>query len=848
MITGSKSKKSSNPVDQDATLRTQSTIRQLHLISSGEIKGPPYRNITGTKDQYLSTYFDDTPVRYVNNGVVSNNFGQNIALYYRTGSIDQPTIPGFEEVGQMTSVGATVVFGSDTAVANPVTRTCSAQSVGALVELTFPQGLGQQTNDGARSLAVELDISTKLSSSSIWTSVLRPAFNDLSKSSTSITYRISRPVGVGTWQFRVTRITPDHKDKQTSTVQVEAYTELYEGTTYDGFAIVGVAADATSLSDSKIPTMGFEFDGIILQVPSNYTPGYYDGENNWVNPVYTGTWDGTFKRAWTNNPVWVLYHALTDPYDGEGVPANAIDRYNFYSVAQYCDELVTTNIDGVDVSVPRYRFNWQFIESEPGFKQYQTIASSFNSIIVWSQSGGIALSTDRLKIPKKVIARSDVIDETGIIWRGEDLSNLNTVVNVTWYDPSNSYKADIVTISADEYYGTTSYSDKYGYNTADIVAIGCTDKAQAIRLGRQTLDNTLINKTVVSFEMSHNGYDLNVGDVIIVHDPAVVGTEYSSILVSATATTITLQDPIAVASGTTIRINSPVGIITATATATSSSTIITHGGYTGGVVSDLIPGVTVLATTKYGTFMITDMDKDYEKETIKVVARQYTPSIYSRIDGNLSITLPQDNQSVYFVSIPVELSFEPELINVNNSIKRNLIVRWGLKEQEQAASYVVDWACGSLSGSIDTTTQYATIQDLPMGDVRVSVTAVGLAGNISKAATGTYSFVESETPTSLIYPPINLMSNGVNFVTPDCNITWEYNPQNDNTAIMDYKLEILDGNTVLRTTYIPHIPGTTKYNYLYTYAANIGDGGPRRSFGVRVYSRRPNKNLSSPLT
>ena len=125
MITGSKGKGGSNPVDQDATLRTQSTIKQLHLISAGEIKGPPYRNVSGSRDPYLSTYFNDTPVRYNNNGIVANNFGAAIAIDYRTGSLDQSQISGFEDVGQITSVGSTIVHGSATALPNPITRTCS---------------------------------------------------------------------------------------------------------------------------------------------------------------------------------------------------------------------------------------------------------------------------------------------------------------------------------------------------------------------------------------------------------------------------------------------------------------------------------------------------------------------------------------------------------------------------------------------------------------------------------------------------------------------------------------------------------------------------------------------------
>jgi predicted phage tail protein len=53
--------------------------------------------------------------------------------------------------------------------------------------------------------------------------------------------------------------------------------------------------------------------GRIISVPSNYDPTTRD---------YTGTWDGTFKSEWTDNPAWVYYDICTNDRFGLG---NLID-------------------------------------------------------------------------------------------------------------------------------------------------------------------------------------------------------------------------------------------------------------------------------------------------------------------------------------------------------------------------------------------------------------------------------------------------------------------------------------------------------------------------------------------
>jgi predicted phage tail protein len=60
---------------------------------------------------------------------------------------------------------------------------------------------------------------------------------------------------------------------------------------------------------TNIPQRAYDLWGRIIQVPSNYDV---------TDRSYTGTWDGTFKPSWTNNPAWIFYDICTNTRYGLG--------------------------------------------------------------------------------------------------------------------------------------------------------------------------------------------------------------------------------------------------------------------------------------------------------------------------------------------------------------------------------------------------------------------------------------------------------------------------------------------------------------------------------------------------
>ena len=83
--------------------------------------------------------------------------------------------------------------------------------------------------------------------------------------------------------------------------------------------------------------------------------------------LYSGTWTGEFKKAWSQNPAWIIYYLLTNKEHGLGIPSQFVDKWSFYSAAQYYDDVnpetgrfnasIKNNASGGNEHNPRGKYN-----------------------------------------------------------------------------------------------------------------------------------------------------------------------------------------------------------------------------------------------------------------------------------------------------------------------------------------------------------------------------------------------------------------------------------------------------------------------------------------------------------
>jgi predicted phage tail protein len=370
--------------------------------------------------------------------------------------------------------------------------------------------------------------------------VYAPVYTDVITGKTTSKYQraytIPLPTGAE-WDIRVRRITAD---STTSALQNktfwDSYTEIIDGKlTYPNSAIIGMKIDAKQFS--RIPVRGFEIRGIKVQIPSNYNP---------LTREYTGTWDGTFTVAWTDNPAWVFYDIVTNERYGLGelITEDMVDKWGLYTIAQYCDVMIADGFGGIE---PRFTCNLYLQTREQAYTVISNIASIFRAMNYWASST-VYVSQDAPKEVTQIFSPANIIDGN-FSYSGSSGKVRHTVALITWNDPQENYLPKV------EYVSDNESIARYGIIQTQLVAIGCTSRGQAARMGRWLLYSEQNETETVSFKAGMDSVFVQPGGVIQTNDPNRSGLRLGGRVVSATTTQVTLDNPVQFSLGKTYEIS-----------------------------------------------------------------------------------------------------------------------------------------------------------------------------------------------------------------------------------------------------------------------------------------------------
>lgn len=348
-------------------------------------------------------------------------------------------------------------------------------------------------------------------------------------------YRIELPQP-GPWDIRVRRITADSSSVtlQNKTFW-DSYTELIDAKlSYPNSALQGLRIDAKQFN--RIPSRGFEAKGMLVKIPNNYNP---------LTRVYTGAWNGSFVTAWTDNPAWLFYDLIANARYGLGefVSASLIDKWALYSIAQYCDEIVSDGFGGLE---PRFTASLYLQSQAEAYQVIGNIASIFRGMAFWSE-GSITASQDAPKDASALFNQANVID--GMFnYSGSSSRVRHTVCLVAWNDPDDAYRQKI------EYVEDAAGVTRYGVVQTDVVAIGCTSRGQAHRMGKWLLYSEQKETETITFRAAMDAVYVAPGDVIKTHDTNRAGARFGGRLIAATLSQLTLDAPVILQAGQTYSI------------------------------------------------------------------------------------------------------------------------------------------------------------------------------------------------------------------------------------------------------------------------------------------------------
>ncbi|WP_223555327.1 host specificity protein J [Pseudomonas sp. BF-R-01] len=495
----------------------------LHAISEGEISG-----ITGAQQ----IFFDDVPLQ---NADGSYNFS-GVGVDIRLGTQGQAYMP-------MTGLEAEQSVGVELKYGVAIERAITDTDVDATrFTISVPQLSEQNTTNGdTTGSTVVFRLEGKIGASA-WFQLCDDIWiTGKTMSRTQFSYYVRLPVSGGLPRYiRATRLS---SDSISGAIQnrtfFDSYTLLWdEKLRYPNTAMIGISIDAQQFS--SIPRMAFQIHGIKVLVPSNYNTG---------TRAYTGSWDGTFVRAWTDNPAWIWYDMLTNTRYGLGglLDSTLIDKYSLYSIAQYCDVLVPNGFGGRE---PRFTCNIALTTQQDAWKLVNDMVSVFRAICFWA-GGSLTAVQDAPHSSRYLFNNSNVV--------GGDFSYQSVasdqrfnVAAVTWNDPLQQYKQSVEIVERPELIAKWNRIQQ-----SDVVAIGCTSRGQARRLGRWLL---YAETEAVSFAVGADGALPLPGDIIDIADANRAGARNGGrLLAGSTASTLLLDAPIGLAGTGTVGVVMPDG-------------------------------------------------------------------------------------------------------------------------------------------------------------------------------------------------------------------------------------------------------------------------------------------------
>jgi predicted phage tail protein len=527
MIKGAKggSSKPRTPKESPDSLVSIAYARLIDLISEGEI----YGLVNGA----ASIYLDETPA--------STSGGSSFSGFsweQRTGSQDQPYLAGFPQVENEISIGV------ELQASTPWVRSVTNSDLSAVrINFSVPRLAKQNASNGDTTgyrVDYAIDVAIGLGA---YQEVLTGAFNGKTTGGYERSVRIDLPEGSGGWRVRVRRLTPNSTSSAIAdTVNIKSFTEIIDAKfRYPNSAIVGVSFDAETFGGS-VPRRGYHARGRIIRVPSNYSP---------ETRTYTGIWDGTFQLAYSNNPAWIYYDLLLHPRYGLGdrIDASQVDKWGLYQIGQYCDQLVS---DGKGGQEPRFVCNLYLQKRADAYKALQDIAAVFRGITYWG-AGQAIVSSDMPADPVYTYTNANVKNGK-FSYKGSKRSTRYSAVLVGWNDPSDMYRRKV------EYVQDDDAIARFGVQTTEITALGCTSQGQAQRAGRWALLTNLLETETVTFSVGLDGIRARPGQIIRVADNARAGRRIGGRLSAATTTVVTVDKVEGVQSGDELTCILPSGV------------------------------------------------------------------------------------------------------------------------------------------------------------------------------------------------------------------------------------------------------------------------------------------------
>ncbi|SAA75453.1 gp24 [Enterobacter hormaechei] len=644
------------PVEAPDSIQSIARAKVLIALGEGEFAG----GLDG-KNIFLGDSSSYTPIQ---NADGSYNFN-SVKYEFRSGTQDQDYIQGFPGVENELQVSY------ELKQAVPYVRAISNTQLSALrIRLGWPTLLLQKNNGDKVGTRVEYAIDLSVDGGPYET-VVNGAVDDKTTTLYERSHRVNLPKATTGWQLRVRRITPDSTSVNVvDTMRVVAVTEIIDAKLrYVNTALLYVEFDAKQFPNG-IPQVVCNPKGRIIRVPDTYDP---------ETRTYSGTWEGVFKWAWTDNPAWIYYDIILNERFGLGqrIDATQIDKWELYRIAQYCDQPVPDGKGGSGTE-PRFRCNVYIQDRNDAWTVLRDLAGIFRGMTYWGDNKMYVLAD----MPRDVwhIYNHASVVEGKFTFADPSETTRNTAALVNWSDPANHYK------DTPEPVYDNDLAMRFDYRQLEMTAIGCTRQSEANRRGRWALLTNGIGE-VVTFS---TGMDVPpVGEVIGVAANELAGRTIGGRVSAVNGRNITLDRAADVKAGNRLFLNLPSGIAQArTVQAVKGNTVTVTTPYSETPEAECNWGVD--SDDLYIALFRVTGTRDNNDGTFEVTGTTYNPDIYSAVDTGARL----DERPISVIPPGVQAPPGNIVVDSYSTVNQNIAVttmRVAWDAVQGAVAYEAEW-------------------------------------------------------------------------------------------------------------------------------------------------------------
>ena len=594
-----------NATEADDSLQSIQYATVLDLLSEGEIQG--------LDDGYKSVYLGGTPVQDASG---NNNF-EGYTIETRNGLQTQAHIAALEGSESEKSVSVQIENGS------PIVRQITnANTDRVRVTIRIPSLRKVEDDGDIVGNSVQIKIETQYNGggySTVKTDNIVGKSSNLYMRDYVFSLSGSFPVDV-----RVTRVSADDADaKSESKTFWSSYTEIIdEKLTYPNSALAYLRFDSRQFNN--IPDRKYKIRGIKVKLPSNAT---VDTTTHIGRVTYSGVWNGTFGAAtWCNDPAWCLYDLLVSTRYGCSIPESSLDKWDFYSISQYCNELVSDRKGGQEV---RFACNILINQRKDVYTVIKEMTSLFRGMSYYG-AGNMMVLQDKPKDSQYLLGPSNVLDGS-FEYSGVSQKARHTSVKVAY----QTYEGLGETMF--EYVEDADAIAKNGIISKDVKALGCYSQGQAHRMGLWLLKSEQLLTQTCTFSVGiDSGIVLRPGMVIDIADPVRAGTRRSGRIGTGSTTTVINIDSgedfsVDLTKSPTLSVIQPTGVV-------ETKTI-----------SNYTPNTSPPTITVSSAFSEAPNDESvYLIQTTDIQSQQYqVVGVSEGADGVSSVTALEYNSSIY---------------------------------------------------------------------------------------------------------------------------------------------------------------------------------------------------------